>query len=307
MSSQSERVRKLLQEPGGMNLIEKGSSLIIAGPWLAETLPKMSLDDLKSLSDKLKTLDLETDDYVLSVTGFHSPPSNGLISLAFAKSGSALSSFTQGTMSALASLPVVGALMDARLRHLNEELEKINVNGSRPESKDDWKTVAKALVHSLSVHTFEETTWRSLVKQKKWPSLSFRDQKIVKETIELLELAVEVKDLHVILDAENEVKAIAECRKLDEIRTKLISKKKHQSEELADAAVVSNLSRNFPPDAQSALIKFSQIAGAAKFSKSAKPSKMSQRQRRRRQEYLDAFDRCCRFIPCWILTTSQIS
>jgi hypothetical protein len=294
MSSQSERVRKLLQEPGGMNLIEKGSNLIIAGPWLAETLPKTSLDDLKSLSDKLKTLDLETDDYVLSVTGFHSSPSNGLISLAFAKSGSALSSFTQGTMSALASLPVVGALMDARLQHLNEELEKINVNGNRPESKDDWKTVAKALVHSLSVHTFEETTWRSLVKQKKWPSLSFRDQKIVKETIELLELAVEVK-------------AIAECRKLDEIRTRLISKKKHHSEELADAAVVSNLSRNFSPDAQSALIKFSQIAGAAKFSKSAKPSKMSQRQRRRRQEYLDAFDRCCRFIPCWILTTSQIS
>ena len=65
--------------------------------------------------------------------------------------------------------------------------------------------------------------------------------------------------------------------------------------------------RSFSVDAQSALIRFAQIAGKARFTRNSQPSKMTQRQRRRRQEYLEAFDQCCRFIPCWILTTSQIS
>ncbi|KAL7567932.1 hypothetical protein ACA910_019644 [Epithemia clementina (nom. ined.)] len=34
---------------------------------------------------------------------------------------------------------------------------------------------------------------------------------------------------------------------------------------------------------------------------------MTQRQRRKRQEYLDAFEKCVRYILCWILTSSQIS
>ena len=34
---------------------------------------------------------------------------------------------------------------------------------------------------------------------------------------------------------------------------------------------------------------------------------MSQHQRRLRQECLDAFEKCVRYIPCWILASAQIS
>jgi hypothetical protein len=307
MNAQSERVRQLLQQPDGIVMIEKASDLIASAPWLMRTLPKMSLKNFKILADDLKTLHLDSDDSVLSVTGFNTPPSKNLISLASAKSGSSLSSLSQITKAALASLPIFGPSIDVQNKKLIEELNKIDLNGSKPESNDDWHTITKALKHSLSTHTFEESIWRPLVKEKKWPHVSFKDQKVVQELNYLLQLAVEVKELHVLLDAENAMKTIDGCRKLDTVRTRLSNQKRHHSEELADAAVVAELSRSFSPDAQSALIKFAQIAGAAKFSKSAKPSKMSQRQRRRRQEYLTAFDRCCRFIPCWILTTSQIS
>lgn len=300
-------MRRLLQQPDGIVMIEKSSGLITSSPWLMRTLPRVSLRRLKILARDLKTLQLDSDDSILGVTGFNTPPSKTLISLAAAKSGSSLSSLSQITKNAFASLPIVGHSMEVHNKMLEEELNKIDLNGIKPASNDDWNTITKALKHSLAVHTFEDSIWRPLAKENKWPHFSFEDQKAVKEVSDLLQMAVEVKEFHVSLDAENAVKTIAECRKLDTVRTRLSNQKRHHSEELADAAVVAELSRSFSPDAQSSLIKFAQIAGAAKFSRSAKPSKMSQRQRRRRQEYLTAFDRCCRFIPCWILTTSQIS
>jgi len=307
MSTQSQRVRRLIQQPDGMLMIEKASNLITSSPWMMRSLPKMSQNHLKCLGTELKRLHLDMDDSILCVTGFESPPSQRLISLASAKSGSSFSSLSKMTNAALASLPIFGPSINVRNKKLNEELDRLYLNDSKPESKDDWDTVTMALKHFYAVNTFEETIWGVFVKDKKWPQLSFKDPKIVKEISDIIELAAEVKDLHISLDAENVTKAISECRKLDSIRTRLSNQKHHHSEELADAAVIAELSRSFSPDAQSALIKFAQIAGAAKFSRSAKPSRMSQRQRRRRQEYLTAFDRCCRFIPCWILTTSQIS
>jgi len=307
MSDQSERIRQLLRRPEGVVLVEKASNLITAAPWLMQSLSKMSLKNLKILANDLKALQLDSEDSILSVTEFKIPPSNNLISLASAKSGSSLSSLYQFSRTTLASVPIFGLSIGACNKKLIEELDEIQLNGSKPESLDDWNIITKALKYSLIVHTFEESIWMPLMKERKWPRVSFKDQKIVDKLYKLLILAVEVKELHILLDAENEMRAITECRKLDRIRTRLLSQKRHHSEELADAAVVAELSRSFTPDAQSALIKFAQVAGAAKFSRSAKQSKMSQRQRRRRHEYLTAFDRCCRFIPCWILTTSQIS
>ncbi|VEU37358.1 unnamed protein product [Pseudo-nitzschia multistriata] len=305
--AESERVRNLLQQPDGMTLIEKASYLITSAPWLMRSLAEMNLNSIKSLAGEMTKLRLDLDDPVLSVTGFDSPPSKSLISLASARSGSSLSSLSQVTKATLSSLPIIGPAMDSHIKQVYKELDKLNLNGTKPESKDDWKTIAKALKHSLAVCTFEDTIWRSLVKEKKWPQACFQDQKRLKEIHDLLDIAVEVKELHILLNVKTAIKAIAKCRKLDAMRTRISRQIRYHSEDLTDSAVVAELSRSFSPDAQSALIKFAQIAGASKFSRSSKPSKMSQRQRRRRQEYLTAFDRCCRFIPCWILTTSQIS
>lgn len=304
---QSERVRRILQHSDGIVMIEKASNLLDTAPWLVRTLPKLTIKTIKALANHLKSLELDPDDSILSVTGFDSPPSRNLISLASAKSGSSISSLSQITKTAMASLPVIGPSIEIHNKKLMEELNTIELNCVLPKSKDDWNIVTRALQHSLAVHTFQESIWRPMVKEYRWPHFEFEEQKVLKEISALLQSAVELKELHLRLDTENVIKTIAESRKLDTVRTKLSKQKRHHSEELADAAVVAELSRSFSPDAQSALIKFAQIAGAAKFSRSARPSKMTQRQRRRRQEYLSAFDRCCRFIPCWILTTSQIS
>lgn len=306
ISSHSERIRCLLQQADGVKLMEKASYLIQSAPWLMQALPTWKVEDAETLLERLKALKLGRNDHILKVTGFDSPPPNGLVSLALANSGSSLSSLVRAGARAVASIPVLGSAVNDHLHGLNEEIQKIEVNKKAPETKSEWAIVAKALHHGLSVHAFETTIWNPLVTSKDFPEAQFIRQDVVKEMVELVEVAVDVKRIHKALDVENELELI-DSKELDQLRKRLSAQIQHHAEELADAAVVAELSRSFTPDAQSALVRFSQIAGASKFSKAAKPSKMTQRQRRRRQEYLDAFDRCCRFIPAWILTTSQVS
>jgi hypothetical protein len=272
-------------------------------------LPSLEVEDVIRLHKRLQNLKVDKNDPILTVNGFELPPRDELVSVALARSGSSFSRLADATRNAMASLPLLGSMtgMDLRAVKLREDVDTIKINNSIPESEEDWKTVASSLKLAQRVHSFDEEQWKPHVRSEKWPDLCFSDQDIVKETIEFLALAIETKRLISKLDASDEVQSSIECRALDIQRAKVSSQIRHHAEELVDASVVAELSRSFSPDAQSALIRFSQIAGAAKFSKSAKPSKMSQRQRRRRKEYLDAFDRCCRFIPCWILTTSQIS
>jgi hypothetical protein len=307
LTSQSERVRNLLHQPDGIKLMEKSSDLILSAPWLMQALPGWSMEDLEIFSQNLHSLKLDKKSAILTVSGFGAPPLKALISLALANAGSKLSTLANVTRTAVAALPLVGSMMSAQMQHLHHELENIRINNKKPASEDEWITVADALRHSVAVHNFQDNSWLSMVKEKEWPEASFDDQEVVKKMSDLLETAVEVKRLQIAMDAEEEIQLISKFREMDAYRARLATQIQHHSEELADAAVVAELSRSFSPDAQSALIKFSQIAGAAKFSKSAKSSKMTQRQRRRRQEYLEAFDKCVRQIPCWIMTSSQIS
>jgi AAA domain len=307
MTTQSERLRHLLHQPNGVKMMEKASFLIRAAPWLMKTLPGWDLRELELFSDGLKALEVDKNNAILTVAGFESPPPKALVSLALAKSGSTLSSLANATRTAVAALPIVGAMMDAQLQRLNDELGNIKINNRSPRNDVDWKIVSEALQHSLYVASFQDSKWLPMVRERGWPEKNFGEQATVMEMSNLFEVAVEVKRLQNALDANSEIQRISEVREMDAYRARLSTQIQHHSEELADAAVITELSRSFSPDAQSALIRFSQIAGAAKFSKSAKPSKMTQRQRRRRQEYLEAFDRCVRQIPCWIMTSSQIS
>jgi hypothetical protein len=307
LTTQSESLRYRLHQPTGVKLMEQSSYLIRTAPWLMKTLPLLNIDALELLSNGLKALNLDKNNAILNVGGFQSPPPKALVSLALAKSGSSLSSLMNATRNVVASLPIVGAMMDGQMHQLTEKLSNIRIDNRLPQTDGDWKTVADALNYSLAVHSFQEKSWMPMVKGQGWPETFFDDQATTLDMTGLLEKAVEVKRLQIALDAETEIETISKLREMDAYRARLSTQIQHHSEELADAAVVAELSRSISPDAQSALIRFSQIAGAAKFSKCAKPSKLTQRQRRRRQEYLDAFDRCVRQIPCWIMTSSQIS
>ena len=299
----------MLQEPNGEKLKELGNGLIADAPWLMRALSTTGLEKLTRVHNGLQALTLDKDDPILLVDGFESPPDNTLVSMAMAKSGSSLSSAANASRKWMSSLPILGSMtgMDSRMQEWQEDLSKVSMKGEAPNSESDWSTVAKALKHAQAVNSFQNDIWKPFVSSDKWPEFDFSDQERVREVAMHVERGIEVKRLVGKMKADDELARAKECRDLDVKRGKLASQIQHHAEELVDAAVVAELSRSFSPDAQSALIRFAQIAGAAKFSRSSKPSKMTQRQRRRRQEYLDAFDRCCRFIPCWILTTSQIS
>jgi len=306
LTTESCNIRELLQQAEGRKLAEKSSHLIQNAPWIMKMLPSWDIETVESICRRLQQLQLEKSDPICTVSGFESPPPKALISLALAKSGSALSSLVNATRNAVATLPLVGSIMDVQLQRIHEELENLKLNGRSPVTSHDWKIVSEALKRDAAIFTFEEEVWIPYVKNKGWPERSFREHGAMQEMIEVFETAVEVKRLQNTLSVKEKTEDIAKCRELDELRHRLTEQIRHHSQELVDAAVITQLSNNFTPDAQSALIRFSQIAGAAKFSKSSKPSKMTQRQRRRRQEYLDAFDKCSRFIPCWICTTNQI-
>jgi len=222
---------------------------------------------------------------------------------------------------------------------IDEEAANLRFEGREPLTKSEWNVVVKALNHARALHLFEHEVWRLHQQRDGWPDFDFSKREKVRDLNELLGRAVEFQQLLSRLDAKTEVKRAVECRTLDASRNKICSQIQRLAEEIVDAAVVMELSRAFSPDAQSALskstaeevapsllvriasniltqhdssffrvtVQFSQIAGKAKFSRVSQASKMTQRQRRRRQEYLDSFNRCSRFIPCWVLTTSQIS
>ncbi|KAL3934383.1 MAG: hypothetical protein SGBAC_009891 [Bacillariaceae sp.] len=307
--SQSDRVRNVLQGADGIKLAELAGKLMEDAPWLLVSLEEISIKELQSLFNQLKELEVR-EDAILGVHDFQHPPDSRLVSMTLAKSNSSVSSMlSQASRNWVSSLPVLGSMsgMGAQQNKLQEEMGKITLNGAVPSSNEDWIIVSKALKRSQLISQFKDGTWDYRVRKHGWPFFDFHNTKNVSNCFKVIRLALEVKQLEASLSLASELQKATQCRSLDFQRGRLQLQIRRQAEELVDTAVVAELSKSFTPDAESALIRFAQIAGANKFGKSAKQSKMTQRQRRRRQEYLDAFDKCCRFIPCWILTTSQIS
>ena len=305
--TQSERIRLLLQKPEGVKLTEIASALIEKAPWILQDT--VTLKDLQELLDRLKRLEIHEPN-IRNVENYHHPPSAELHSMVMAKAKASItSSIADASRSWVSAVPILGSMtgMDAQRKELQKEMDRITLNGNPPTTNADWFVVAKAMQRSQFVASFEADVWNLKVASQQWPKFNFSEEQTVSEVIHFVESGIELKQLALALNTEEELKDIIACRMLDSQRRKLAKQIRHHAEELVDATVISELSRSFTPDAQSALITFSQIAGAAKFARSSKPSKMTQRQRRRRQEYLDAFERCCRFIPCWIMTTGQIS
>lgn len=278
-------------------------------PWLMKTIAKWSPEEVCSLCDRAALL-VDEEDAIKDVTGFVTPPSDALLSLATSKAGGTLSIVANAAKNALAAVPVLGSIsgMEQQVSEVEESLGSLRIKGQPPQAQSDWAIVARALKHAQAMYSFDQDVWNVYERKDDWPQKDFAARIAqLRDLHSNLEKAVQFKRLSWQLNVWDKMNLAAECRSLDAKRSILTSRIQSLSEELVNATVVAELSRSFSLEAQSALIRFAQIAGKAKFNKASQPSKMSQRQRRRRQEYLDAFDRCCRFIPCWILTSSQIS
>ena len=174
-----------------------------------------------------------------------------------------------------------------------------------------------ALEHLKSMHIFHEEIASSLIARNGWPEdviytsdSGSRRRRICPAFCKALAMAVKLQKLSTGLDVTAHVEKAVMMRDLDRRRTGIATRIQQLAEDLVSCRVVAELSRTFSAEAQSALVKFAQVSGKARFGKSSaqsQASKMTQRQRRKRKEYLDAFEKCVRYIPCWILTSAQIS
>lgn len=292
-------------------MIEVAVELLEEVPWLMATIAKWTLQEVSILRDRVMSLVLEEGDPAMDVNGFSVPPTDALVSLVASKAGAKMSIVSNAAKSAVAAIPLVGSLsgMEQHTMDLRDSLSKLWISGRRmPTTPHEWSIVLRALKHAQAVYAFEQDVWKVFQRKDAWPDSSFlSNNDRVRGLHDNLEKAIRLKKLAWTMNVGNMIDVADQCRSLDAKRSLLVSRIQSLAEELVNATVVAELSRSFSDEAHSALIRFSQIAGKAKFNKSQQPSKMSQRQRRRRQDYLDAFDKCCRFIPCWILTTSQIS
>jgi hypothetical protein len=310
----AERKRKLVQSPKGQELVDLSFSLFDAAPWLAETIASWTIAETNALLDRVKPLVVPPNSPSEQVSGYESPPSDGLISLVASNAGETFSLLKDAASKTIASIPILGSISgaDVHRQQLKKQISNIRINGQVPESKEEWAHVLLALELDKQTHKLHDEELAKVAKRESWPLQVLYDstrerKRISTDFVDLLEMAAKIKELEWSCNARNEIELAIEARKTDARRSKIAPKILHLAEELVEATVITQLSRMFSPEAQSALIRFAQIAGKAKFSKSSQASKMSQRQRRHRKEYLEAFERCVRFIPCWILTTSQIS
>ena len=310
ISQQSESIRQLVKQPEGQEMIELAKKLIDTVPWLMKTITKWSPREVSSLKKRVARFVLEDNDPVMEVSGISSTPSDALVSLVASEAGQKISVVANAAKRAVANLPIVGSLsgMDQQQLDLEESLAKLTIHGTKPTTPEDWTVVLTAVKHAQDLNAFIRQEWKEFARKDGWPGTEFLASNAnIRKLVRNLDEAARMKELAWKLNVSDKIEIAAECRSLDAKRSLLAARIQSLAAEVVDASVVAELSRSFSVEAQSALIRFAQIAGKAKFTKTSVPSKMSQRQRRRRQEYLDAFDQCCRFIPCWIATQSQIS
>jgi hypothetical protein len=315
LSEHSERKRVIIETTEGKELCEKSLFLIEMYPWLVKTIRPWTVLETCTFHSNLADLLVEGSDRIDLVDGYQSPPSDSLISLVASKAGAMLSYLKNITKGALATMPVLGSTlgMNAHCEDLQGQLTNITINGVPPGSKTDWQLVLRALQRDKAIDIFHREIMVPLFNREGWPTVAFYQEaetgrrRFKPEIIGTLSKAAKVKELAYELNIADEVELAVSVRLLDDRRTQITSRIQKLAVDLVDATVVAELSRSFSAEAQSALVKFAQIAGKAKFGRSSQASKMSPRQRRRRQEYLEAFEKCVRYIPCWILTSSQIS
>jgi len=303
----SENICSLMRQPEGVRMVELASSLIQDAPWLLKSIASWDGEGVVFLHREVTSLCVNANDPIHDVSGFARPPGPSLVCHCSAMAGSSLSQFSMFARKAVASVPVLGRVSGIDMEAIEMSASQLKFRGSEPSTKSDWCIVVKALERAHALHLFERDVWRVHQQREGWPEIDFSCHKELTNLQQLLDRAIQFQVLVKQLNVKEQVEAAAECRLLDATRNKISSQIQQLAEDLADASVVRELSQSFSPEAQSALIQFSQIAGKAKFARSSQASKMTQRQLRRRQEYLDSFNRCSRFIPCWVLTTSQIN
>ena len=311
---QAHHRTRFVHSEEGQKVMNISISMMNEVPWMLEAARKISVEEAHEIAERADMMFVDSSDIIERVSGFSCPVSGNLITLVASKAGETLSSLNTSVSQFIAKVPGIGNLLGltTRCAKLTELVGSLLLDGKSPVSKSDWEIVCSALRREHEIDNFIRTTLEPLITTNGWAvDKVMRNnggrRRIDKEFIVWMKKLSELKELVWNYELFDTCKVAAEAMQLDLRRTQVASQLQQLSTELVEATMMTQLSRMFDVEAQRQLIRFSQIAARSKFGKSAQLSKLSQRQRRHRQEYLDAFERCVRYIPCWILTSSQIS
>ena len=304
----------LLRAAAGRELAEEACELALEVPWLAATVGRWPSEELAAFAGWIEQLAAEAPAAYPEVSGYSCPPRPGLVSAAAARAGRWIPGVRGAAVGALARVPLLGSATGALEYEAKTErdLDSIRLYGEVPASRTDWQIVHDAMNYNATLCSFYEDSVSNLVEKEGWPVEKVTDQSrdgfcFRESFVGLIQTARRVREIQDALLPRSDFDQSHQAQLLEARRRKLVSSMKDLDEKLVEGRIVTQLSNMFSAEAQSALIKFAQLAGRAKFRSNAQTSRLTQRQQRHRQAYLEAFEQCVRYIPCWILTTNQIN
>eukprot|EP00978_Attheya_sp_CCMP212_P014159 scaffold35967_cov52-Attheya_sp.AAC.1 len=318
LETQGQRACDTMQHPEIAQLACDTLVLEQTAPWLVSTMTEWTVPQVTSLAQQVGSLSEMDERLVNAVSGYghrdavECSPSDELISWVAAKAGQTSARISHVLNRLVSSVPIVGSNFGATeaAQKLEESVHSIRVYGDIPRSSADWQLVHRVLVRNKAIHDLYTSTLSLLVSRSGWPmdeiiqGIGTFHVNFPKSFAELLSKAAKVKQasttwsyLHIESDSKQlEIQRRNHAHQLQTLYEKLV-----------EAKVIAQLNESFSPEAQTALIRFAQLAGKSRLNTSQQASKMSQRQQRHRQQYLKSFEECVRYIPCWILTSSQVS
>ena len=313
LESFHKRKCALLQTPNGQELAELAYSVLDEAPWLASTSSQWEDTEFMDFVEAVEAVADEIHGYH-DVTGYDSPPSGTVLAGVAAAAGGILPSITGKTVQAVSSLPLVGSFSGA-LSYQGQkeaELSQIELFGSAPTHKSEWAVVKHVLERNKKHWLLFERTVAPLIEKEDWPRDAVydtsKDRLCFSESfVTTLRKARQVRKMQAKLLQPCDYDHPIQSQHLEVQRAKMTKRLQELDEKLVEAKVITQLSSMFSPEAQSALIKFAQLAGKAKFKSNAQASRLTARQQRHRQAYLDAFGACVRYIPAWFCTTNQVN
>lgn len=245
--------------------------------WILSTSRRWSKKDIEKLLFTVETLTAE--DAVSaskSVTGISSPPTPDVLSCVSSNAGSLTSTVSRRVSQMVSSVPIVNGGSKCRLMEAENAVDGIYLNGRRPESADDWKIVLRALNREDALRRFQRQVLRPLIENAGWPAGIITDSEDGRAQMNSDILSV----LHRVAKMKHFMESVAKSsspgqemdrfRDLETRRNMSTTRLKILYEKLVETKVVAQLNYAFSPRARSALIKFAQLAGKAKFTRSTK-------------------------------------
>jgi len=313
LNDSAERQREFLRSNDGSELVRIAVQLHQSAPWLARIIPRYAAADLKNLLDLVRNVAADEEDEIFTVSGFTSPPADSTISAAASRAGYFLPSLASVFKSSIVSIPYIGDFSGLKVNRASDEAELgcILIRCEAATNKSDWSVIHRALQRDKDLHEMYRNYLSPLIESSNWPDdivsgLGTSSGNVRGDLVHLLELAIFVREAGDGLDIQSLLNDADISQSLEKDRQAAVLQIQSLSQRLAQAKTFLRLSETFSPEAQSALIRFTQLALKNRFIRIPE-IRMSQRQQRRRREYVEAFEKCVPYIPCWIMTSAQVS